>query len=159
MSNKKAAIITAILTIVVMGAVFVLNGHIIPYPDTVPLYIYKFPSMIATINAICSVVLIASFIAIKKQTYWFAQTLEYFSHGFVCIVSCIIHSCTFLYTGYALRRSGSQWCTEPRRINSCRHDAQNLFLYFRHAYFTCCGCVSDGTYDVSLWLDQPGRET
>lgn len=67
MSNKKAGIITAILTIVIMGAVFVLNGHIIPYPETVPFYIYKFPASIATVNAICSAVLIASFIAIKNK--------------------------------------------------------------------------------------------
>ncbi|MCD6067146.1 MAG: hypothetical protein K0S33_1972 [Bacteroidetes bacterium] len=67
MSNKKARIVSAILTIVVMGTVFILNGHIIPYPETVPGYIYKFPATIATINAICSIVLISSFIAIKNK--------------------------------------------------------------------------------------------
>lgn len=66
MSNRKAAVWTAVLTGVVMGAVFVLNGHILPYPETVPGYIYKFPALIATTNALCSIVLIASFIAIKN---------------------------------------------------------------------------------------------
>ncbi len=65
-TNKKAAVWTAILTGVVMGAVFVLNGHILPYPETVPGYIYKFPALIATTNGLCSLILIATFIAIKN---------------------------------------------------------------------------------------------
>jgi putative membrane protein len=67
MSNKRAVLVTVILTIVVMGAVFILNGHILPYPETVPGYIYKFPPTIAVVNAICSCVLIASYIAIKNK--------------------------------------------------------------------------------------------
>lgn len=67
MSNSRARLITVILTIVVMGAVFVLNGHILPYPERVPEYIYSFPSLIATVNAITSLVLITSFIAIKNK--------------------------------------------------------------------------------------------
>jgi putative membrane protein len=67
MSNTKAKVWTAILTVVVMGAVFILNGHIIPYPEHVPRIIYKFPACIATINALCSLVLICTFVAVKSK--------------------------------------------------------------------------------------------
>ena len=67
MSNKKAYWWSAILTIVVMGAVIVLNRHVLPVPEQIPTFIFSLPQLIALTNAIVSVLLIASFISIKNK--------------------------------------------------------------------------------------------
>ena len=67
MSNKTAYIWIALLTIVVMGLVIILNRHLLPVPENVPAFIYSFPKLIATTNALVSILLIATFIAIKQK--------------------------------------------------------------------------------------------
>ena len=67
MSNKKAYIWAAILTVVVMGLVTLLNRHVLPVPDSVPAFIFSLPKFIAGTNAIVSVLLIMTFIAVKQK--------------------------------------------------------------------------------------------
>jgi putative membrane protein len=67
MSNKQAYWWAAILTVVVMGAVIVLNRHVLPVPDQFPSFIFSLPQLIALTNAIVSVLLVASFISIKNK--------------------------------------------------------------------------------------------
>ena len=67
MSNKKAYIWAAILTVVVMGLVTLLNRHVLPVPESVPAFIFSLPKFIAGTNAIVSVLLIMTFIAVKQK--------------------------------------------------------------------------------------------
>ncbi|MBC7865810.1 MAG: DUF420 domain-containing protein [Bacteroidia bacterium] len=66
MTDKKAKIITAILSVIVFGVVALLGSGAIPKP-TPPAIVFSFPKCIAIINATCSLVLIASFISIKNK--------------------------------------------------------------------------------------------
>lgn len=65
--DKTIKVVVWITTIVILGAVTVLNRKILPAPDTIPSYIYKLPMLNAIFNGTCSVLLIFSLIAIKKK--------------------------------------------------------------------------------------------
>jgi putative membrane protein len=67
MTDKKAKIITAALSVIVFGTVALLGSGAIPKPVPVPAIVFSFPKCIAIINATCSLVLIASFLAIKNR--------------------------------------------------------------------------------------------
>jgi putative membrane protein len=67
MSDKKAKVLTWIITVVVFGTVTLLGSGLIRKPQTVPSIVFSFPKTIAIINATCSLVLIASFICIKRR--------------------------------------------------------------------------------------------
>lgn len=54
-------------TVLVCAIVVVLNQKWIPHPVEFPSFIYKLPTLNAFINGTCSVLLIASLIAIKKK--------------------------------------------------------------------------------------------
>lgn len=54
-------------TVLVCAIVVVLNQKWIPHPVEFPSFIYKLPTINAFINGTCSVLLIASLIAIKKK--------------------------------------------------------------------------------------------
>lgn len=77
MNNKKAYIWTALLTVIVMGAVTTLNRHVLPVPDSVPSFIYSLPKLIASTNAIVSIILIATFIAIKQRKVGLHKKLNF----------------------------------------------------------------------------------
>lgn len=66
-SDKTIKVVVWITTIIILGAVTVLNRKILPAPETIPSYIYKLPMLNAIFNGTCSVLLIFSLIAIKKK--------------------------------------------------------------------------------------------
>lgn len=55
--------VSALICVVVV----VLNQKLIPVPETFPAFIYKLPLLNAVLNGSCSVLLIASLLAIKKR--------------------------------------------------------------------------------------------
>lgn len=65
--DKTIKIVIWITTIVILGAVTILNRKILPAPESIPAYIYKLPALNAIFNGTCSVLLIFSLIAIKKK--------------------------------------------------------------------------------------------
>jgi putative membrane protein len=60
---KIVLTVSALICIVVV----VLNQKLIPVPDTFPSFIYKLPTLNAVLNGTCSLLLVASFWAIKKR--------------------------------------------------------------------------------------------
>src|SRR5436190_4791037 len=67
-SNEKAVKWTIYgTTIVICLAVTVLNQKLLPHPSEIPSFIYKLPALNAVLNGTCSVLLIFSFLAIKKR--------------------------------------------------------------------------------------------
>lgn len=68
MNNDKLFFrISIAISILVFLLVLFLNRNVIPAPETFPAFIKKLPVLNAVINAICSVLLISSFMAIKRK--------------------------------------------------------------------------------------------
>lgn len=67
MSDKGFFRLSLIISLVVFVAVVVLNRRVLPVPDEIPSFVYQLPSINATINALCFVLLLASFRAIKQK--------------------------------------------------------------------------------------------
>jgi putative membrane protein len=65
MTDKKFFTLSIIVSIIVFSVVVILN--IIPKPDYVPGFVRHLPLFNATINGMCSVLLIASFYFIKRK--------------------------------------------------------------------------------------------
>ena len=65
MTDKKFFTLSIIVSIIVCSVVVTLN--IIPKPDYVPAFIRHLPLLNATINGICSILLIASFYYIRRK--------------------------------------------------------------------------------------------
>jgi putative membrane protein len=66
--NEKAIkTIIYITTVVICLVVVILQQKILPHPDTFPAFIYQLPMINAILNGTCSILLIASLIAIKKK--------------------------------------------------------------------------------------------
>jgi putative membrane protein len=53
--------------VVVLAAVIVLNRKVLPVPDPVPAFVYQLPALNAILNGSCTVLLIFSFLAIRKR--------------------------------------------------------------------------------------------
>lgn len=67
-SNEKAVKLTTyITTVAVTAIVIILNQKWLPHPETFPSFIYKLPALNAFLNGTCSVLLIASLLAIKNK--------------------------------------------------------------------------------------------
>lgn len=67
-SNEKAIKWTTYITSVAICAVVtILNQKWLPHPDVFPAFIYKLPTLNAFLNGTCSILLIFSFMAIKKR--------------------------------------------------------------------------------------------
>jgi putative membrane protein len=67
-SNEKAVKWTIYgTTLLICVAVTMLNQKLLPHPSEIPSFIYKLPALNATLNGTCSVLLIFSFVAIKKR--------------------------------------------------------------------------------------------
>jgi putative membrane protein len=66
-NDKSVKIVVWITTIVICAAVTMLNKKVFPVPDTFPSFIFKLPMLNAFLNGSCSVLLIFSFMAIKKR--------------------------------------------------------------------------------------------
>jgi len=60
---KLVLAVSALICVVVV----VLNQKLIPVPDSFPQFIYKLPLLNAFLNGSCSVLLVASLLAIKKR--------------------------------------------------------------------------------------------
>jgi putative membrane protein len=66
--NEKAIKTTIyITTVLICAVVVILQQKFLPHPDVFPSFIYKLPMVNAILNGTCSVLLIASLIAIKKK--------------------------------------------------------------------------------------------
>jgi putative membrane protein len=67
-SNERSIKLTAyVTTILICGAVTILNQKWIPHPDTFPHFIYSLPLLNAILNGTCTVLLVFSLFAIKKK--------------------------------------------------------------------------------------------
>lgn len=66
MTEKRAKILTAVITLVIFGVVGLLGSGKIPKP-AMPEMVKSFPGTIAIINGITSLVLVFSFLAIKNK--------------------------------------------------------------------------------------------
>lgn len=66
-NERNVKLIVYGTTVLVCAIVVVLNQKWIPHPEEFPSFIYKLPALNAFLNGTCSVLLIASLIAIKKK--------------------------------------------------------------------------------------------
>jgi putative membrane protein len=66
-NDRSVKIVVWITTIIICGAVTLLNKKVFPVPDTFPAFIYKLPMLNAFLNGTCSILLIFSFLAIKRR--------------------------------------------------------------------------------------------
>jgi putative membrane protein len=66
-NDRSVKIVVWITTIVICLAVTLLNKRVFPVPDTFPSFVYKLPMLNAFLNGSCSVLLIFSFMAIKRR--------------------------------------------------------------------------------------------
>lgn len=67
MSGRLVFRLVFAVSILVFVLVVILNKKIIPPPDHVPAFVYHLPKLHALINGTCSLLLICSFIAIKRK--------------------------------------------------------------------------------------------
>ena len=67
MNDKAIFRIITLVSIVIFTAVIVLNQKILPRPEPTPSFIYFLPLLNAFINGTCSVLLVASFLFIRKK--------------------------------------------------------------------------------------------
>ena len=66
-NEKSIKVVIWITTIIIVGAVTVLNKKVLPEPETIPSFIFKLPALNAFINGCCTILLIFSLLAIKKK--------------------------------------------------------------------------------------------
>jgi putative membrane protein len=55
-----------IATVIICAAVLLLNRKLLGQPESVPAFIYKLPALNAVLNGSCSVLLVLSYLAIRK---------------------------------------------------------------------------------------------
>lgn len=55
------------ISLFVLGAVILLNRKVLPVPDPIPDFVYSLPALNALLNGSCTVLLIASFMAIRRR--------------------------------------------------------------------------------------------
>lgn len=67
LNEKNTFRLVAIVSVVVLAAVIVLNRKVLPVPDPVPAFVYQLPALNAILNGSCTVLLIFSFLAIRKR--------------------------------------------------------------------------------------------
>lgn len=66
-NEKNIKLTTYITTIAITAVVVVLNQKWIPHPDVYPKFIHSLPLLNAVLNGTCTLLLIASLMAIKKR--------------------------------------------------------------------------------------------
>jgi putative membrane protein len=66
-NERTVKLVVYSATVLVCAIVVVLNQKWIPHPVEFPSFIYKLPSLNAFLNGTCSVLLVASLVAIKKK--------------------------------------------------------------------------------------------
>jgi putative membrane protein len=67
MNEKNTFRLVLGISIFVLGAVILLNKKVLPVPDPIPDFVYSLPALNALLNGSCTLLLIASFIAIKRK--------------------------------------------------------------------------------------------
>jgi putative membrane protein len=67
MGDRGVFRLVFILSALVFVLVIVLNRKIIPPPEHIPSFVYQLPKLHALLNATCSVLLIISFVSIKRK--------------------------------------------------------------------------------------------
>lgn len=55
------------ISVVVLGAVILLNRKVLPVPDPVPGFVYSLPALNALLNGSCTVLLVLSYLAIRRK--------------------------------------------------------------------------------------------
>jgi len=67
MSDRLVFRIVAAVSILVFVFVIVLNRKLIPAPANIPSFVYSLPKLNTMLNACCSILLLFSFMSIKKK--------------------------------------------------------------------------------------------
>lgn len=67
MNEKQTFRIVAAISILVLGAVILLNRKVLPVPDPIPSFVYSLPALNAMLNGSCTLLLLASFAAVRKR--------------------------------------------------------------------------------------------
>lgn len=67
MSEKGIFRLVMVVSVVVVALVVVLNRKILPVPADIPMFVYKLPLLHAIINGTCSLLLIFSYLAIRRK--------------------------------------------------------------------------------------------
>ena len=55
------------ISLFVLGAVIILNKKVLPVPSEIPAWVYQLPALNAFLNASCSLLLIVSFVMIRRK--------------------------------------------------------------------------------------------
>ena len=55
------------ISLFVLGAVIILNKKVLPVPSEIPGWVYQLPALNAFLNASCSLLLIVSFVMIRRK--------------------------------------------------------------------------------------------
>ena len=67
MNEKNTFRLVLGISLFVLGAVILLNRKVLPVPDPVPDFVFSLPALNALLNGSCTILLIASFMAIKRR--------------------------------------------------------------------------------------------
>ncbi len=67
MSDKTIFRLIMIVSVVVFGAVIILNKKILPVPDVTPAFVFKLPKLNALLNGTCTFLLLLSFYFIRQK--------------------------------------------------------------------------------------------
>jgi putative membrane protein len=67
MNNKTIFRIVMGISLFVLGAVIILNKKVLPVPSEIPAWVYQLPALNAFLNASCSLLLIVSFVMIRRK--------------------------------------------------------------------------------------------
>jgi putative membrane protein len=67
MTEKQTFRLVSAVSLLVLGAVILLNRKVLPVPDPVPDFVYSLPALNAILNGSCTLLLLASFAAIRKR--------------------------------------------------------------------------------------------
>lgn len=92
MSEKGIFRIITVVSVLVFVLVVLLNRNVIPSPSEFPDYIYRLPALNALLNGTCFMLLIASFLAIKKRNIKLHKRLNLLTFGLsaVFIISYVV---------------------------------------------------------------------
>ena len=66
-NDKEAKWTIYVTTILICLVVTLLNQKVFPKPDAIPEFVYKLPALNALLNGTCSIILICSYVAIRRK--------------------------------------------------------------------------------------------
>jgi putative membrane protein len=91
--DKLVFRIVMVISILVLVAVIVLNRKWLPRPDVPPDFVFSLPALNAIINAMCSLLLVASFVSIKKRNIELHKKLNLTTFGLsaIFLVSYVLY--------------------------------------------------------------------